>query len=275
MKNLLLAFFLFLSLPALAADKESAFDRVMRTGIIRCGYWVAPPMIIRDPNSGKMSGAFVEYVEALGKALDLKIEWAGEINLGTYLQDLNQGKFDAECSTGWPNALRGKQVEYTSPIGYLPLYLYVRNDNKSYDQALDRLNNPDVRFSGHDGGTNALVQQKFFPKSQLIAVPGDAPQSEPIDMVKFGKADVTAVTSFEGENYMNANPDTIRRVLSDPVRIIPINISVAAYEFRLVNMLNTATDELRHDGTIEKLFRKYDIGRETLLRVAKPYETAP
>lgn len=272
--KLILALYLliFAAAPAFAAEKETAFERIMRTGTIRCGYWVAPPMIIKDPNTGKMSGAFVEYIEEMGKALGLKIDWAGEINLGTYLQDLNQGKFDAECSTGWPNALRGKQVEYTNPVGYLPLYVYVKADNKKFDNNLKGLDDPSIRFSGHDGGTNSLAQQKSFPKSRLLTVVGDAPQTEPLDMIKFGKADATMVTSFEGDNYMKGNPDVVRRVISDPIRIVPINISVPAHEFRLVNMLNTATNELIYDGTIEALYTKYGVGPDTLLRVAKPYE---
>ncbi|MBL8640669.1 MAG: transporter substrate-binding domain-containing protein [Alphaproteobacteria bacterium] len=275
MKKILLSL-LLLTLAAPAAwagdDKESAFDRVMRTGTIRCAYWVSPPLIIRDPNSGKMSGAFVDYVEEIGKALSLKIDWAGELNLSTYLQDLNQGKFDAECSTGWPNALRGKQVEYTKPIGYLPFYVYVRDGVKRFDNNLSRLNDVNVKFSGHDGGTNSLAQQKYFPKSTLASIAGDAPQSEPLDMVKFKKVDATMVTSFEGKNYLEHNLNSIRRVKSAPIRVIPINISVAANEFRFINMLNTATDELMYDGTIERILQKYAIDRETLLRVKLPYE---
>lgn len=271
---LLLALLSITAFPALAADKETTFDRIIRTGTIRCGYWVAPPMIIKDPNTGDMSGAFVEYVEELGKALALKIEWAGEINFGTYLQDINQGKFDMECSTGWPNALRGKQAEYTDPVGYLPFYVYVKAGNKKFDNKLELLNDPAVRFSGHDGGTNSLAQQKFFPKSKLLTVVGDAPQTEPLDMIKFGKADATMVSSFEGNNYAKGNPDTIRRVVSEPVRIIPMVMTVPANEFRLLNMLNTATNELMYDGTVEKILKKYDIGTDTILRVAKPYRMA-
>ncbi len=254
------------------AAKESVYDRVMRTGVIRCGYWVAAPLIIKDPNTGAISGAYAEYIEALGKALNLKIEWAGEINLGTYLQDLNQGKFDAECATGWPNALRGKQVEYTSPIGYLPMYAYAKEGNTSFDNNLDSINDPSVRFSGHDGGTNTLVQQKFFPKSQLISVTGDVGFAEPLNMIKYGKADVTVVTSFEGEGFISSNPNSIRKIPSSPIRIISINISVAANEIRLLNMLNTATYELLYDGTIESFFTKYKIEPSVLLRVAKPYQ---
>lgn len=252
--------------------KETAYDRILSTGEIKCGYWISPPMIIKDPNTGKLSGLFVEYVEELGKALDLKINWVGEINFGTYLQDINNGKIDAECATGWPNALRGKQVEYTTPVGYMPFYVYVKNDNQKFDNNLAALDDPSVRFSGQDGGTNTLAQKKFFPKSQLVSIPGDTPQSEPLNMVRYGKADATLATSFEGANYIKENPDAIRQVISNPVRIIPMTMSIGANETRLVNMLNTATNELLYDGTIEKLYEKYNVGPNTLLRVAPPYK---
>lgn len=272
MKNIFLLFLCLACFPAIAAEKETVFDRVMKSGVLRCGYWVAPPIIMKDPNTGKLSGAYVEYIESMAKNLDLKIDWAGEINLSTYLQDINQGKFDAECGTGWPNALRGKFVEYTRPIGYLPMYAYAKAGNTSFDKNLNNINNADVRYSGHDGGTNSLVHDKFFPESQLVSIIGDAPATEPLDMIKFGKADVTTVTSFEGNEYIKQNPDSIRRVLSEPIRLIPISMSIGAGEFRLLNMLNTATEEMIHDGSLEKIFEKYGLDKKTVLRVAKPYQ---
>lgn len=272
MKFFIALFFVLLaSTPAFAGDKESAYDRVMRTGTIRCGYWVFPPLLIRDANTNKMSGAYVDYVEALGKALDLKIEWTTEINLGTYLQDLNQGKFDAECGTGWPNALRGKQVEYATPVGYLPMYLYAKADNTAFDRQLEKANQPDVRFAGHDGGTNTLGHDRFFPKSTLISIPGDSPFTEPLDMIRYGKADITMMASIEAQEYMAHNPKSVRRVISDPLRVIPLCLTVPAGEFRFINMINTATQELLYDGTINFLYKKYDIPSDIVLRVANPY----
>lgn len=252
--------------------KESVYERVMRTGVIRCGYWVSPPLIIRDVNTGKMSGAYVEYIEALADALGLKIEWAGEINLSTYLQDLNQGRFDAECATGWPNALRGKQVEYTNPIGYLPVYLYTKAGNTRFDGHIERINSTTVRFSGHDGGTTSMIHQKLFPQSQLVSVMGDAAYTEPLNMVKYNKADVTAMTAFEGDAFIAQNPGSIKQIKSAPLRVVPISISVAAHEQRFVNMLNTATNELLYDGTVNTLLDKYNIQPTTILRVAPPYQ---
>jgi hypothetical protein len=45
---------MFLSFPAFAVEKESAFDRVMKSGVIRCGYWVRSPMITKDLNTGEI-----------------------------------------------------------------------------------------------------------------------------------------------------------------------------------------------------------------------------
>src|SRR5258708_1183452 len=101
-----------------AAKKETVFERIMRTGTIRCGYILAPAWVMKDPNTGTMSGSIVDYVNALGDALKFKVVWQEEMNLGTYMQDLQNRRYDLECSGGWPNALRGKQIEYSTPIYY-------------------------------------------------------------------------------------------------------------------------------------------------------------
>jgi len=77
MKKLILTLFLVL-MPflALAADKEkeSAFDRVMRTKTLRCGYTIYPPFFSKDPNTGEFSGLFHDFTEQIGKELGIKIE---------------------------------------------------------------------------------------------------------------------------------------------------------------------------------------------------------
>lgn len=57
MKRLLLALaLLILALPAAAeTGKESAYECVMRTGTLRCGYILLPPEMNKDPNTGALS----------------------------------------------------------------------------------------------------------------------------------------------------------------------------------------------------------------------------
>lgn len=41
------------------ANKESTYEREMRTGELRCGYFSWKPAFIKDPNTGEMSGIFM------------------------------------------------------------------------------------------------------------------------------------------------------------------------------------------------------------------------
>ena len=43
--------------------KESTYERVIRTGEIRCAYAVYEPPLIKDPNTGKLSGIFYDVME--------------------------------------------------------------------------------------------------------------------------------------------------------------------------------------------------------------------
>ena len=100
------------------------------------------------------------------------------------------------------------------------------------------------------------------------------PGSEPLVMVMHNKADVGAHTTFEGNAFIEANPGSVRMVPSEPLRLIPISMSVAGGEFRLLNMFNTATYQLLYDGTVDRLYDKYDLDEKTILRVSKPYEVS-
>lgn len=55
MKKIILVFLLvIISLPAWAGDDGSVYDRIMRTGTIRCGYGLWSVYLNKDPNTGKM-----------------------------------------------------------------------------------------------------------------------------------------------------------------------------------------------------------------------------
>ena len=82
-----------------STQKESAYDRVIRTGTIRCGYFVWPPYFYKDPVTKKFSGGNYEIMEAIGKMLNLKIEWALEVGVGDVVTALNSDKFDVMCAT--------------------------------------------------------------------------------------------------------------------------------------------------------------------------------
>lgn len=252
-------------------EKESVYDRVMRTGKIRCGYGLWAPALMQDPNSGEFSGIFYDYVEALGALLDLDIEWSVEVNLATYLQDLNAGKFDLECSGGWPNAYRGKFVDYSTPIFYTPVYLYGRSDDERFDDNISAINNADIRFSLMDGETSEQIKRQRFPLTKEVAVPPSNPMSEILDQVRYGKADVTVCDAMSADPYIKTHGDVMKKISSQPLRLIANNMSVPAHETRFKNMLDIATRQLIDDGVIEQILEKYNVDENQALRTMLPY----
>ncbi|MCP5405083.1 MAG: transporter substrate-binding domain-containing protein [Pseudomonadaceae bacterium] len=252
-----------------APHKETAYERVMRTGVLRCGYLAWPPSVIQDPKTGELTGIVPDYFEEVGKATGLKIEWSTEINLATYLEDMKNGRYDAECSGGWSNALRGKMAEYTDPIGFFPVVAWVRADDTRFDADISRMNSEDVRIALIDGESANLIRERRFPKSQLI------PLSQQMldvyfEQVASGKADVVFNDIGSGMAYMKANPGKIK-YLKQPMRVIEINASVAKGEHDLLGLLNTATKELMYDGVVDAIMDKYDPERAQFYRVRSNY----
>lgn len=252
--------------------KETTYERVMRTGTIRCGYMIWPPATIRNEATGEMSGIMVEYIEALGKVLNLKIDWSQELNLATYLEDLNTGKIDLECSGGWPNALRGKKVEYSMPFYFLPMYAYGRVNDNRFDNNYKTIDMSDVTIATSDGGADEILRQRRFPHSGAYSLPQVAQLADRIIAVTSGKADLVFIDSAAFLEYDRANPGKLRQVKGEPLRVMANNLSFAAGDFRLQQMLNTATNELLYDGMIDRILDKYEPTPGTFLHVAKPYE---
>lgn len=131
----LLAFIFILTFPALGQDKkaESVYDRVMRTGTIRCGYWSWEPLFVVDTNTKKMSGIFKDVMDEVARVSELKIEWSREVTFADLVSDLNTGKIDALCAGVWPSPLRAKYIEFTSPIFFISMNAYKKAGDKRFD----------------------------------------------------------------------------------------------------------------------------------------------
>jgi ABC-type amino acid transport substrate-binding protein len=259
---------------AVAEAKETAYERVMRTGTLRCGYIVWSPAVIKDVNTGEMSGVIYDIMNEIGKRAGLKVEWNYEVNLATYLEDLNAGKYDVECAGGWPNPQRAKVADYSTPLFYLPSYIYAREGDVRFDNNLAAINSADIKFSSMLGEMGESIRDLWFPKSQNVSVPASSPFSDTVLQVVQGKADVTFTDAASADGFMKANPGKIRQVVSAPVKVVPNNFSVAKGEGELREFLSTASEDLLNDGFVEMTLQKYNLTPALALRAAKPYEVA-
>lgn len=261
-----------LSFPAFAVERDSAYDHVMKTGVLRCGYGLWAPHLMKDPNTGKMSGIFYDYVEALGKAMDLKIEWTEEVPFGTHIEALRAGRFDAWCFD-WPDAARGKFVDYTHPVYYVAIYAYAREGDARFDGRPEVIGRPETTVATIDGERSSLIAAARFPQAKALALPRLSEPSLMLTNVAEGKADITFTDSYTARQFMKDNPGKLREVeLGAPLQVIPNTLAVQKNEEALREMLNSATDQLLNDGVMDGIIAKYETFPGAFLRISRPYE---
>jgi ABC-type amino acid transport substrate-binding protein len=251
-------------------QRESVYERVMRTSELRCGYMLYEPMVYKDPNSGTFSGVAVDLAAELGKLLNIKFIWAEETGWGTAIEGLRTGRYDALCVGFWRLAIEGKYLYYTQPFAYSLNEILVRANDTRFDGDLAAINAAQVRIVSVDGMEASRIARRDFAQAQLIELPNLQSDSDMMEAVANNKADVTFIEAATSDRYMSANPGKLKKLkLPAPIRIFQNTFALPQDE-RLKAMLDTALNELIENGGMDIILDRYDPTRKTLLRIKRP-----
>lgn len=256
-----------------SVSNESVYDRVMRTKTLRCGYAVWPPTaILKDANSGKITGIFPEVIEEAAANMNLKLEWVEETGWGSFIEGLESKRFDAFCAPLWRNAQRGSRVFYTVPLAYSALHFYARVDDHRFDNDLSILNSDSYTLATMDGEMSALVANKQFPKAKQMSIPQLGDITQLLLSVASNKADGVFLEPSLAKDFEKTNPGKIRQVTKQPVSVFPISYGVLIGEDKLQGMLDSALIEMLNQGRVDQLIEKYETDRAVFMPVNKPYQ---
>lgn len=257
---------------SMPATRESAYERVRRTQILRCGYGLWEPGMSRDPVTGALNGIFYDYLLAIGKHTGLTVQFTEEVGWGDYPTALNSGRIDAMCFGAWPKASLAKEVIFTKSTYYLPIYAYARAGDTRFDKMPKAINQPSVTLSTMDSELSSEIASTQFPAARVLSVPQTSPAGTLLLNVATGKADVTFTDAWTGSVFMRANPGQLRVVpMAKPFRLYGHTIPVASGECMLADMLNVATDEIVGSGEFEAIVARYATVPGVLLMKQETY----
>ncbi len=279
MKSFLLALTLVtLSFPAYAKEKESAFERIVRTGVIRCGYYVFPPITYRDPNGGALSGLTVDTMNYIAERASLKVEWTEEVTFGNWVPALQAGRVDVICTPMWPELPMAKAASFSEPMFFAGIYPVVRADDTRFgkDVKRERFNQPDVTFASQEGNITALLTKAVFPKAKHYVLPPDADTTMIVTSVVSKKADAQ-LADYNAINQWNDHNESKIKIIDsiDPIKVQQFPFSVARGETELLEFLNLAVREMNYSGEIDRILRKWEPEPgKTYLRAGKSYKDA-
>lgn len=258
------------SAPQISAQ-ETVYDRVIKSGTIRCAYIVYPPSTMKDPNTGKLSGIAVETIQEVGRKLDLKIEFTEETAWGQMIEGLEANRYDLVVSGIWPNASRAKRVDFTRPLFYSGIGVYVRSDDNRFAD-LTAINNESIKTAAIDGEMSDIISREDYPKAARISLPQTADVSQVLLNVAQKKADVTFVEPYIGFQFLKNNQGTVKNLTPDrPVRIFGNTMMLRRGQMEFKNMLDTAIEQLINSGFVYRLLDQHEGVKGAFYRADFPY----
>lgn len=260
----------------IAANTETAYERIMRTGKIRCGYVLYAAYVQKDPNTGALSGVSYDIANEWARRLNLQIEWAEEVGWGNFIQGLQANRYDMVCSGGWQAANESRFIAYSPPIYYAALGLWVRADDTRFDADYQKLNAPEYQFVATDGSLTGTLATEYFPRARILGLPNLADFTSLYSNVTTKKADAVLAETYDVQRYLAQNPGALKNILAHaPLRVFPVSPLIFRNDdWPLQNMVNAGILELLHSGFVEKTLEKYGFGPEMGLRVQTPYRLA-
>ncbi|MDD5586300.1 MAG: transporter substrate-binding domain-containing protein [Alphaproteobacteria bacterium] len=254
-----------------AAAKESRLEQIKRTGVLRCGYIIWPPVLTKDPNTGKIGGLFPDLIEEIGKQLSVKIEWTTEMASGQMFSDMALNKYDMGCMAYFVTPGRVREGSMTLPVLYWPTFLYARANDTRFENNYARANDPAVTFATMDGEFSSIGAQEFFPKASTASVPQISSSAELLSLVVSKKADLVVTEPLTYLDYLKSNPGTLHQVKGKPVFVGAASMPLPAREPDLKEAIDGTLTYLQGLGFIDKLLSKYEMPEMKFLRPVKPY----
>ncbi len=235
-------------------------DNKVKTEIskLKCGYATWPPFLVKDPNTGELSGISYDLITSLSEAMNIEFEWVEEVGFGDFLEGFNTNRYDVMCVTIWPEPERIKRSTVTIPLHYSVLYAYVRAGDHRFDGDLSKINSPEVKTIYIEGDMGGEI--KDFPNSSKFALPQMSDHSQMLISLVTGKGDVLFLDDGIIKDFEKENPGKVRRVSGvEPVRLFPELLSMNNNISHLKPAFDAAINTMIADGTMARILSKYDV----------------
>jgi polar amino acid transport system substrate-binding protein len=238
---------------------NSVYDRVVKSGVIRACYLSYPPASIKDPNTGKLSGVFVETLNKAAENMGMTVDWNTEVGWGDMIEALNSDKCDVVGSPAWSNSTRGKSAEFSEPIYYSAINAYVRADDNRFNGNIGLANNANYKLATVDGETSQLIASRQFPNAKTLQLPQSTDVSQMLLNVADGKADMAFLEPTIANEYIKNNPGKIKNIsTTKPVVIYGNVMLIKKGEFAFKSMIDNSIFELLNNGFIDDLISHYE-----------------
>ncbi len=212
-----------------------------------------PPFEYADANvSSNIIGFDVDLINAIAADQGFKVEWK-DLEFDALIPALQSGQIDIIASGMTITAEREEAVDFTEPYINAGLALAVANDNeeiKSVDELKDKV------AAVQQGSTGSQEAEKLKAEGKIGDIIYLAHVNDIILNIQNGRADFTINDLPVTQAYMSQNPGVIK-IVDDNITSDSYGFAVKSGNTELLNMLNQGLENVKKDGTYEKIMQKY------------------
>ena len=231
-------------------------EEILERGTIRIGTTGDyKPMSYFNPKTGEYEGIDAELSKLIAESLGVKIEYV-KTTWSTLTADTLAGKFDIALCGISRNYAREKVMAMSDAYGvgiFGKTILCRKSDAKKFKSLAD-IDKPNVRVMINPGGTNEKFANANLKHAQIIIYNDNA---EIPHQISIGKADIMITETVEALTYIKADKNLAAPLINQPFTRHSCGILMQKGDQDFLNYINFVLDELRMDGTLEKLENKY------------------
>jgi ABC-type amino acid transport substrate-binding protein len=238
---------------------DKAYEHIMQTKTIHCGYSDWAPFLVTNPNTHEVTGIMPEIMNEIAKRMGVKVEWTASLGWGEITSAANSGKIDMFCNTLWPDKAQLQNMSLSRPLFYTPIYVYARQGDDRFDNKYDAINDSKITIVGIDGDSSYYIMEDSFPKAKMLGLPNEDGVADQLISLTSKKGDVTLADPSIIEDFSKTNPNKIKQVKGEPLYIMNEVLVTRAGEQQLMNVINTVLYNLINEGFIDKTLQKYKI----------------
>lgn len=212
---------------------------------------------MEDPNTGKLSGVFIDLAEALGKALDAKVVYH-KVDLANFVAGLQSGQYDLSIGATFATPQRATSVLFTRPIFYAGYTGVCKKGQVSRYPTWQSMDRPNVTVAVKQGSAIDDFVRDNFKKAKIIRLTGQD-LSLPLAAVSAGQADVGLMNQLTVFTYLRQHRELEEVLSKTPIAPTYFSWAVRSDDIRWLLYLNTFLAYEENTGDMYHFESKYGI----------------
>ena len=228
---------------------ETTLDRVEATGVLRVGTeGTYAPFSFHDPATNQLTGYDVEIITAVADRMGVKAEFV-EAPWDALFASLISDRFDVVANQVTRNAEREARYALTQPYTFSDGVIVTRTDNTSISSLADLKGKTTAQSS-----TSNWAKVAADAGAKVEAVEGF---TQAVALVKQRRVDATVNDNLAALEYFKTTGDDEVKIAAETGDTSEQVFALRPADTALRNEINTRIDELRADGTLAEISKRY------------------